>query len=64
MRLEEVKKNLNKMVRYKGTDDVYRFTACILRKGKEGYYYSAELQDTISGNSVTICKLDNIGVIE
>ena len=61
MELQEVKSNLNKPVSYKGTQ--YKLTACILRKGAEGLYYSAELLDTKHGNSVLICKLNDVEVI-
>lgn len=63
MKIEEVKKNLNKMVTYKERSDVYKLTGCILRKNKDGFFYEAELFDTISGNSVLICKLEEVGVI-
>lgn len=60
MKIEEVKKNLNRNVIYKGKKGVYKLTACILRKGKEGFYYNAELFDTKNGNSVLMCDLSNI----
>lgn len=61
MELKEVKNNLNNMVVYKGIKNIYRLTACILRKGKDGFYYSAELIDTKS-NSVMYCRLNDIEV--
>lgn len=64
MRIEEVKKSLNQMVTYKGKENVYRLTACILRRNEEGYFYQAEISDIKSGNSVTICKLEDIEVRE
>ena len=60
MKIDEVKKNLNKIVRYKDTAGLYRLTACILRKNEKGLFYQAELLDTRSGNSVIICKLDEV----
>ncbi len=60
MQIEEVKKNLNKMVAYRGKQGIYRLTACILRKGANGFYYQAELYDTKSNNSVVICGLDDV----
>ena len=45
MDIEKVKKNLNKMVEYKGIADTYKLNACILRKNNEGFYYQAELLD-------------------
>lgn len=60
MELQEVKRNLNKPVLYKGTE--YKLTACILRKGADGIYYTAELLDIKHGKSVLICKLSDIEV--
>lgn len=62
MELQQVKSNLNKAVVYNGVKGVYRLTACVLRKGKTGYFYQAELQDTKHGNSVVICRLEDIEV--
>lgn len=64
MEIEEVKKNLNKKVRYGDYGGEYLLTACILRKNAKGYYYQAELTDTRHGNSTVICKLGDVGVIE
>lgn len=64
MKIEEVKRNLNKNVRYKDNAERYTLTACILRKGKSGFFYQAELLDTRHGRSVTICNLDDVGAIE
>ena len=64
MKIEEVKRNLNKMVRYKDRADIYRLTACILRKGENGLFYQAELLDTKHGRSIVICKLDEVEGIE
>ena len=64
MELQQVKNNLNKMVVYNGTKGVYRLTACILRKGKQGFFYQAELQDAKHGNSIVICRLEDIEVEE
>lgn len=60
MKIEDVKRNLNKMVVYKGKSGVYRFSGCMLRKDINEYYYQAELQDTKSGNSISFCKLEDI----
>lgn len=63
MELSEVKKNLNKKVRYKdtknGIDGLYEFTACTLRKNEKGCYYQAELIDP-NGNCVIKAGLENI----
>ena len=64
MKSEDVKRNLNKMVVYKGVPNVYKLRACIIRIGKEGFFYQAELLDTKQGHSVIICKLDDIEVSE
>ena len=63
MVIDEVKKNLGKMVGYKGNTDTYKLTACILRKNDSGFFYQAEIFDTKCGNSVTICKLSDIEVL-
>lgn len=64
MELKEVKSNLNKMVIYKGQKGIYKMVACILRKNKEGLFYSAELLDTKHGNSTLMCALKDIEVEE
>lgn len=61
MDIKEVKSNLNKMVAYKGIKGIYKLTACILRKGENGFFYQAELQDTKHSNSIIYCKLKDIG---
>lgn len=60
MTKEEAIKQLNKMVVYNGKPDLYKLTACILRKNKRGYYYRAEIQDIKNGNSVLIVSLNDI----
>lgn len=66
MKIEEVKRNLNKLVRYAnkshGIDGTFIFTGCTLRK-KEDFYYDAELKDK-NANSVIIVSLEDIEVIE
>ena len=62
MKIEEVKRNLNKPVVYNGVKGVYKFTACIIRKEENEYYYQAEVADTKQGNSVSICELKDIQV--
>ena len=60
MDLQEVKKNLNKKVVYRGKKGIYELKACIIRKNENGYYYQAELLDRVSGNSTSICSLSDI----
>lgn len=60
MTITEAKKHLNKFVKYEGGDNIYKLTACILRKDKNGLFYRVELLDTINGNSVLIAGLDDI----
>lgn len=65
MNIREVKRNLNRRVKFRdpmlypeGTE--YLFTGCILRSDGKGFYYQAELLDISHGNSVLICRLENI----
>ena len=60
MKIEEVKRNLGRMVKYRENSELYRLTGCILRRGKEGLFYQAEILDTKHGNSVIICKLEDV----
>lgn len=60
MQIEQVKKNLNKMVVYRGKQGVYKLTGCIIRKNTGGFYYQAELYDTTNNNTVVICGLNDI----
>lgn len=62
MKLEDVKKNLNKIVKYKDVSDRYLLSACILRKNDKGYFYQAEILDTIHGSSLIICNLEDVTV--
>ena len=63
MKIEEVKRNLNKMVSYRGKEGLYKLTGCILRKDEKGFFYQAELLYTKSGRSVIICKLDDVEAV-
>ena len=63
MDISEVKKNLNKNVIYKD-ETHYKLTACVIRKGKNGFFYQAELQDLKAKNSLLYSKLEDIGAIE
>ena len=64
MKPEEIKKNLNKRVHFKseklGLDTDYILTGAIFRRGQNGFYYQAELQDLNQERSVLICSLDEI----
>ena len=58
MDIKRVKFNLNRTVIHNGA--AYRFTGCILRMNKDGFYYEAELQDTKAQNSTLYCRLETI----
>lgn len=62
MKIEEVKRSLNKtVIRSTGTGSFpYLFTGCVLRKNDLGYHYQAEIQDPDNENSVLICRLEEI----
>jgi hypothetical protein len=68
MKAEEIKANLNKRVRYvnqqAGVDTDYILTGAIFRRGKEGFFYQAELQDLKNQKSILICSLDKIQAVE
>lgn len=61
MKPEEIRANLGKPVHYKserlGLEGEYLFTGAIFRKGKDGFYYQAELQTM---NGVIYTGLDKI----
>ena len=64
MDIRDVKKNLNRKVRYTdgyGSQSEYILSACVLRKNKKtnGFYYQAELQD-IKVKSLLYCGLETI----
>lgn len=66
IQIEEVKRNLNKLVRYTnkshGIDGIFLFTGCTLRKD-EDYYYDAEIK-SMKANSIMNVSLEDIEVIE
>lgn len=68
MKPEEIKKNLNKLVRYKSTklglDSECILTGAIFRKGENGFYYQAELTDPKWQNSLIIAGLEQIEAIK
>lgn len=62
MKIEEVKKNLGRKVRYKPTGGSYILTGCTLRLDlKRGsFFYQAELTDTAAQNSIMITRLEEV----
>ncbi len=65
MRLEDINKNLNRIVVYQGADGIYKLTACIKRKDNNGkIFYRVEILDTKNKNSVLIVGLDDIAESE
>ena len=60
MRIDEVKKNLNRKVMFRGAQ--YTLTGCIIRKDKKTnqFYYQAELQDTSTQLSLVYARLEEI----
>lgn len=64
MEIEQVKKNLNKMVVYKGVKDAYKMTACILRKSKNKFFYQVEMQDIKCNNSIVYGRLNDVCEVE
>lgn len=62
MTQSDIRKTLNKKVLYKGSE--YLFTAAIIRKKENTEFYQAELLDLRSGNSVIICKLEEVEVLQ
>jgi hypothetical protein len=60
MRIDEVKKNLNNKVRFRGAQ--YTLTGCIIRKNKKTnqFYYQAELQDTATQLSLVYARLEEV----
>ena len=60
MRIDEVKKNLNNKVTFRGTQ--YTLTGCIIRKDKKTnqFYYQAELQDTSTQQSLVYARLEEV----
>lgn len=68
MNAAEIKANLNRKVVYRneqaGIESEYILTGAIFRKGKNGFYYQAEIQDVKNNNSLIICKLEEIEPME
>lgn len=60
MIIDEVKKNLNRLVIYKPTGTQYELTGCILRLNENGYYYQAEIKHLAGVPSIIYCRLEDI----
>lgn len=65
MKIEEVKRNLNKPVKFTNRrlcieGSVYILTAGVIRKDDRGFFYQAELQDVKHENCVLICRLEEV----
>lgn len=65
MRPEQIKANLNRPVRFTNPrryieNAEYILTGAVFRKGKDGYFYQAELTDRKCKNSVMIVGLEEI----
>ena len=60
MRIDDVKKSLNRRVTFRGAQ--YTLTGCIIRKNKKTnqFYYQAELQDTATQLSLVYARLEEI----
>ena len=60
MNLNDIKRNLNRTVLYKGGQ--YKLVGCIFRQNEKtgDYFYQAELLDLRSGRSTVICRLDDV----
>ena len=60
MTLQEVKMNMNRMVRFRGGE--YKLVGCMFRQNEKSgeFYYQAELLDLQNGKSVVICKLEDV----
>lgn len=68
MTIENVKKSINMPVKFTNPklnmkDSEYVLTACIIRRGQQGFFYQAELQDIKQNNSILICGLEEIEAI-
>lgn len=62
MDIRDVKKNLNRKVRYQGGG--YVLTGCIIRRSdKTGkFFYQAELTDSVTQNSLVFCRLEEVSI--
>ena len=60
MRIDEVKKSLNRKVTFRNAQ--YTLTGCTIRKDKKTnqFYYQAELQDTSTQLSLVYARLEEV----
>lgn len=58
MEKARVKYNLGRTVNYRGSE--YIFTAFIMRQGKQGFAYQAELKDPNARSALVIADLKEI----
>lgn len=64
MDISSVKRNMNRMVNYKGNTDTYMLTGCIIRReiNYGDFWYQVELSD-IKAGSLLYDKLENISEV-
>lgn len=65
MNEREIKRNLNKRVKFTNRrlfveNADYILVGATIRRNDEGFFYQAILQDVNNGNSVVVCKLEEI----
>lgn len=59
MNISQVKRNLERMVLYNGSE--YILKACIIRKDVTGrFYYQAEIKDTKASSALLYCRLEDL----
>lgn len=62
MTIGEVKKALNRTVRFREAE--YILTGCIIRRDMktQQFFYQAELLDTTTSNSIVVARLEEVDV--
>lgn len=65
MTIEQVKQNINKTVLFSNPrlhleNEKYTLVGCIIRRGEQGFFYQAELQDINQPKSIIACRLEEI----
>ena len=68
MTIEQVKQNLNKTVLFSNPklyleNEKYILVGCIIRRGEQGFFYQAELQDINQPKSIIVCGLEEIEAV-